>query len=107
MPRWLLWTPVMALTAATAVFGLRAGWHVATLSESDVINRAAQDYLAGGQGRSAVDCIAVPARQSAVWITVICSPQGQTPAIYHATRTGKIHLGTAQPAMPETLVPET
>ncbi|WP_293452576.1 hypothetical protein [Planktotalea sp.] len=107
MQRWLLWTPIMALTAATAVFGLRVGWQVATLTESDVISRAAQDYLSGGQGRSAVDCLAIPASQSAVWITVICTPRGQTPAIYHATRTGKIRLGTLQSAMPETLVPET
>ncbi|MEN8892895.1 hypothetical protein [Planktotalea arctica] len=102
MPRWLLWTPIAALTVATAFFGLRAGWYHSNLTETDVIERAAQSYLSGGQGRSPSDCSAVPAPQARVWLTVTCTPSGGAPETYHATRLGTVQRGEPAAAPPET-----
>lgn len=102
MPRWLLWTPVMALTVATALIGVRAGLHVATLSESDVINKAAQDYVNSGQGRHAHDCYAVPSPEYRFWLTVRCRSQDGVSEIYHASRDGRLRLGVVPALRPET-----
>lgn len=102
MPRWLLWTPVMAFTVAMAVLGLRAGWHVSALTESDVINRAAQDYVEGGQGRQMIDCVAMPASQRKIWLIVTCTATNGSIETYHATRFGKVRLGTGSNQRPET-----
>lgn len=101
MPRWLLWTPIAAFTVATAFFGLRTGWQVTALSESDVINVAVQNYLDGGQGRVASDCHATPSDQSGIWLTVTCSPADGPQEIYHATRFGNVRLGRADKVRPE------
>ena len=102
MPRWLLWMPIAALTVATAVFGLRAGWHVSALTESDVINRAAEDYLSGDVTRQATDCAAQPSDARGVWLVVICKPLVGEPEIYQASRFGKVQLGAVPSAQPET-----
>lgn len=102
MPRWLLWTPVAALTAAMALFGLRAGVAYTHLSESDVINRAAQSYLSGGQDRSASDCSARPSQQDRVWLVVTCQAAGGTSETYSATRFGDLRLAAQPAAQPET-----
>ena len=101
MPRWLLWTPIAALTVATAVFGLRAGWHVSSLSESDVINKAAAAYVQGARGRVATDCVAVPSPDRAIWLVVTCTPDTGVAQTYHATRFGKVALGVGAVAKPE------
>ncbi len=102
MPRWLLWTPIAALTVATAFFGVRAGWHVSDLTESDVINRAAANYLQGGAERQATDCAAKPSEQKGVWLIVTCSSSKGAFEVYEASRYGKVRLGAAPLSKPET-----
>lgn len=102
MPRWLLWTPVAALTVAMAFFGLRAGHYVSGLSESDVINAAARAYLAGGSARQASDCAAAPSGEAGVWLTIQCRSKQGVQVIYNATRLGHIQLVPAALSSPET-----
>lgn len=102
MPRWLLWTPLAALTVAAAFFGLRAGNYVSGLSESDVINAAAQSYLSGDAVRSKSDCAAAPAQEAGLWLTITCQPAQGPVFIYNATRLGQIHLATPAAKQPET-----
>ncbi|WP_293440094.1 hypothetical protein [Planktotalea sp.] len=102
MPRWLLWMPIAALTVATALFGLRAGWHVSDLNESDVISRAATDYLLGGDGRQATDCAAKPSDQRGVWLIVTCTSRDGASEVYEASRYGKVQLGAVPLDKPET-----
>lgn len=101
MPRWLLWTPIAALTVVTALVGLRAGWLHSNLNESDVINRAAQSYLQGGQGRRPSDCSAQPARTQGLWLVVTCVSVTGAQEIYHATRGGDLRLGGGVMHQPE------
>jgi hypothetical protein len=102
MPRWLLWTPIVALTVATAFFGLRAGWHVSALTESDVINRAAADYLRGEVNRRASDCEARPSDAGDIWLIVTCTSQAGETEVYQASRYGRVQLGSASYGKPET-----
>ncbi|WP_439140740.1 hypothetical protein [Planktotalea sp.] len=102
MPRWLLWTPIAALTVATAFFGLRAGWHVSALTESDVINRAAANYLSGDAMRQATDCEAKPSEVDDVWLIVICRASTGETEIYQANRYGRVQLGSTSYGQPET-----
>lgn len=101
MPRWLLWSPLAALTAAFALFGLRAGWHVSALTESDVIGAAAERYVAGGAARTPEDCVATPAQQTPHWITITCTDALGARHGFHADR-----LGTLYP-LPQRAGPDT
>ena len=96
MSRWLLWMPVAALTVATALFGLRVGVLTSNLSETDMINQAAERYLAGGQDRSLTDCSARPNAERVVWLTVTCVPKAGAPELYNASPLG--HLSQVQSA---------
>lgn len=101
MPRWLLWTPLLALTAAFAVLGWRAGWHVSGLTETDVIEAAAARYVAGGEGRSRTDCAAQPHGSAQIWITVTCTEATGRSHRYDADRFGTLRTAPVQTA-PET-----
>ena len=75
MPRWLVFAPLLALVGAAAVFGLTLGWKAATTTETQVIDRIAQRYLAEhGAGAAASDCVARPARSDGLWLVVSCRP---------------------------------
>lgn len=101
MPRWLLWTPIAALTVATAVFGVRTGWHVSNLSESDVINKAAQAYVNAKENRRETDCSASPSQDGSIWLIVTCTPLSGAALTYEATRFGKVTRGSASVLRPE------
>lgn len=76
MPRPVLIT-TLALCAIGAVLGLRAGWHYANLTETDVIEAAVADYLSYetklGNQPADTDCSARPGNGK-VWIVVLCMP---------------------------------
>ncbi len=80
MPRWLWWTPIALFAAFTAVIGLRFGYATATATETDVINRYAQQYLqdrarAGtAEGAALTDCMAYPGDEPQIWLRVVCGP---------------------------------
>jgi len=94
--RWLFWTPVVILTTAVGVWGLRIGWVVATIDESDVILKYAQRYViamhAENESSDArlTDCHAVPGEDAGVWIVVICGqgPCGLSYREFHLNRIG-------------------
>ena len=102
MPRWLLWTPVAALTVAAAFFGLRAGNYVSELSESDVINAAAQSYFADAAGRRVSDCSAVASNDDGVWLEIICQSNEGDRVTYTATRLGQVRRASPVIKQPET-----
>jgi hypothetical protein len=57
------------------VFGLRAGWYIVSLSETDVIKKYAALYVNGANGRRSEDCSAIPGGDSGAWIIVTCGRQ--------------------------------
>ncbi|WP_295315642.1 hypothetical protein [Roseobacter sp.] len=78
MPAWLWFAPLVAIILVLGLWAFRLGWIVATITETDVINRWAAHYLAtaGGDARAS-DCVARPGRET-VWIIVTCEgPQGR------------------------------
>ena len=78
MPRWLWWAPLGLLTLGAAVMGLRLGWIAATITETDVITRFSQTYLADhGAAAEVTDCYATPGQDlRGIWIVVRCQPFG-------------------------------
>ena len=84
------WRIVMALSLGAAVAGGLAGWRVATLTETDVIEAAAAAYVAETPGALPTHCVAEPGPDT-VWIAVICGPPGEgAAAVYHADRLGRV-----------------
>ena len=111
MPRWLWWAPLGILVLTFALIGLRIGWIAATMTETDVINRFAAQYIAEQGGTAALsDCVAYPADdQPGIWLVVRCTPQGglePSAYLYHVNRFGGLEYrsGSALPALtgPET-----
>jgi hypothetical protein len=89
MPRWFWFVPVALLTLAGALYAFRLGWIAATITETDVINTYAREYLrtAGPEAR-ATDCVARPAAQRGVWLVVSC---GEAPRYdYAVDRFGRL-----------------
>lgn len=89
MPRWLWWAPFALLTLAGAIYVFRLGLIAATITETDVINRYAQDYVEGaGAGAAFEDCHARPAEdEPGIWIVVVCvGSEGRQS--YHVNRFG-------------------
>jgi hypothetical protein len=73
MPRWFWWLPLGVLTVVAGLFLFRAGWIVANLTETDVINHFAARYVADqGEGARMTDCTAVPAADPGIWLVVRC-----------------------------------
>lgn len=64
--RLTIFRVTMALCAVAALLGLRAGWRYASISETEVIDAAASDYLAHemalGRDVSVTDCAAARVR---------------------------------------------
>ncbi|QJF50837.1 hypothetical protein [Roseobacter ponti] len=78
MPRWLWFTPLALLIGATGIIGFRLGLTAATVTETDVIEAIAAEYMtAAGKGAARTDCAARPGSTRGVWIRVRClSPEG-------------------------------
>lgn len=91
MPRWLWWTPVGALILGFALIGLRWGWIAATITETDVINRYAAQYVET-QGGALSDCVAYPGLGD-VWLVVRCARGQDAVYAYHVNRLGRLVPG--------------
>lgn len=87
---------MIVLCAIAAALGLRAGWHIANLTETDVITAAVADYIthetALGQTPADTDCSATPG-DGRVWIVVTCVPLADPATVrteYHISRFGQM-----------------
>ncbi|MEO0943985.1 MAG: hypothetical protein AAFY06_03965 [Pseudomonadota bacterium] len=94
----IVWIVTLSLCAVAAVFGLRAGWYVANLTETDVITAAVADYIdretSQGNAPAETDCSARPG-SNRVWIVVLCMPQADpetTRTEYHVSRYGQMEV---------------
>lgn len=67
--------PLAAILAAAGMFGLYLGLASAPLTESEIIERHAADYVAQTGGER-TDCYAVPAGVEGVRMIVICEAEG-------------------------------
>lgn len=106
MPRWLWWAPFALLTLAGAIYVFRLGLIAATITETDVISRYAQDYVAeAGAGAALTDCHARPGNEEpGIWIVVICAgPDGVRS--YHVNRFGGLEYRDR--LAPRQAVPQT
>jgi len=99
MPRWLWWAPVALVTVYGAVFAFRSGWVAANLTETDVINRFAAQYLKdAGAGASVNQCAARPSTLSGVWLVVTCTaPAGRQYRYFAAPSGARIVPGAGAP----------
>lgn len=89
--RVLLW-----MSAAVAGLGLIAGWRIASLSETKVIERWSARYVeearASGDGAASVlDCVAVPVDGEGTpgWIAIRCGRDGAS-VTYRVDRLGRL-----------------
>ncbi|MEO0702383.1 MAG: hypothetical protein AAFY80_09610 [Pseudomonadota bacterium] len=76
------------LCLVALVAGLRLGLGQAGLSETDVINRVADRYVAE-TGGARTDCLAVPSAVSSVWLEVRCG-SGEGLAVYPVDHRGRV-----------------
>lgn len=104
MTRWLLWAPLGILVVAGGIWGLRLGFLAMTLTETDVINRYAAQYVRTTPGADLTDCVAVPG--DAAWLAVLCGPAcGPQSAQYHVNQFGwLVHRGDT--ACPDAMLPQ-
>ena len=84
MPRWMFFSPLIGLIAATAVIGLSMGRKTALRSdETEIITRIAARYAQeGGPGAQQIDCTARLSTAEALWLVVTCAPDGRAGVIY-------------------------
>ena len=106
MPRWLLFAPFVCLVAIFAINGAKLGIQQANLTETDVINFYANQYLSDhqslvGDGAALTDCLAVPGTKPRVWIEVRCTPPVGPAFIYGAGRDGQLIYAGRDGAAPE------
>lgn len=90
MPRYLWWAPVGLLILGMALVGLRWGRMAATVTETDVINHYAAQYVAEGpESARLTDCVAVPGTIDPVWIVVRCG-EGAEARHFPVDRRGRL-----------------
>ena len=98
MPRWLWWAPFALVTVICALIAFRTGWIAATLTETDMIGRVAERYVAEEGGDAEVtDCTAVPGTEPAVWLEVRCGA-GRA---YAVDRLGRLITPGPGPSRPQ------
>lgn len=96
----LIWfAPLILLTGLLAVYGFRLGWIAANITETDVIEARAAEYLASANGDARPsDCVAFPSQDRGIWIIVRCGG-GRDAAItvyeYHVNRFGGVEYSGA------------
>ena len=103
LTRWLWWAPLAVLIAGAGLVGLRLGFFAQTVTETDVINTYAADYVerTAPQGRL-TDCFARPATGVAgAWLIISCrAPQGGWDGYdYIANRLGGLEQTRRVPAV--------
>ncbi|MGP6085543.1 hypothetical protein [Antarctobacter jejuensis] len=82
MPRWLWWMPLVGIVTLMALHFFRLGWIAANLTETDVIEAYAQQYLKDrardgtAEGARRSDCVAYPGEDAGIWLHVLCGPPG-------------------------------
>jgi len=91
--RWLIWAPLLVLALGAGAYGLRLGYLVMNITETDVINHYAARY-ADEAGGALTDCVAFPGDEG-IWIVVACGPLcGPGRREYHVNRVGwLVHEG--------------
>jgi len=91
-PRWLFFTPLLALVLAVAGIGLLLGARLVLTTETDVIERVAARYVAEASPQAQLsDCQARPAQSDGLWLVVVCaSAQGQGGVAYFVDRFGRV-----------------
>ena len=82
----MLFLPLAALTVIAALLAYRQGYIAANLTETDVINQYAAQYVANHQGLYA-DCTAQPGTPP-VWLIITCVPDGGTAITYLVDKAG-------------------
>ena len=108
MPRWMWFVPIGMIALVVGYTGLKIGIERASVTESDVINHYAAQYLNDharliGAGAALTDCAGVPGEVAQVWIEVQCVPPGGEPAfLYGAARSGRqVYAARADERSPE------
>ena len=101
MIRTLMWAPIVALVIGAGLWGARLGYVAVTITETDVINRYAAQYIAAQPDGALSDCVAYPSAAPAVWLVVACGPLcGPDRSEYHVNRLGwRVESGT--PSCPD------
>ncbi len=77
----------MLTTALLTVLAFRAGWRVAMMTETDVIQAFAQHYMQETGGAKS-ECAAAPSAVPGAWTTVQCTQLNGTERLYHVNRFG-------------------
>lgn len=99
MTRLIWFSPLILLTTLLAVYGFRLGWIAAHITETDVIEAQAAQYLEdAGTGAQVTDCVAYPAQQKGIWIIVRCETArnaASTVYEYHVNRFGGVEYSGA------------
>jgi hypothetical protein len=97
--RSIIFIPFIALTCVAAAFAFRLGWTAANLTETDVIEAQAEQYLiSAGPDALPTDCIAFPGQQRGIWIIVRCEMERNAPSTvyeYHVNRFGGVEYSGA------------
>lgn len=75
MPRGVMAFPLLAVVLGGVALALLLGARAVTTTETQVIERVAARYLAGG-GAARSDCHARPAQSDGLWLVVICEAGG-------------------------------
>ncbi len=85
--RAVLFLPLAAITLIAALFAYRQGYIAANLTETDVINQYAAQYVAEHQGLYA-DCTANPGNPP-VWLVITCAPDDGMAITYLVDKGGR------------------
>ncbi|SPF80565.1 hypothetical protein [Pseudoprimorskyibacter insulae] len=110
MPPWVKWIPLAVLTLWVSLHFLRLGWIAANLSETDVIDIYANQYLEDrrrdgtGEGAQKSDCLAYPGEIRGIWFVVACGPKPFDAARhyeYHVNRFGALQFSGGPNLAPE------
>lgn len=83
------------LVLSFALIGLRWGWMVARITETDVISTYAQRYVQiAGPGAELTDCVGVPGDgDPGIWIVVRCAPPQGAGYDFYVNRWGGLEDG--------------
>ncbi|MFK7938935.1 MAG: hypothetical protein AB8B82_06120 [Roseovarius sp.] len=91
MPRWVFIGPLMAVMVAGIALALLLGWRVATTTETAVIEKVADLYVAdAGDSAARTDCAARPAASDGLWLVVTCAAHTGQGVDYFVDRYGRI-----------------